>query len=207
MNPNRSQDNVFKKKIAFFDFDGTITTKDSLLEFIKYAKGKWSFYLGFLLHSPYLIAYKLKIISNHRAKEKVLQFFFKDMPLEKFVSLCEGFSAEVLPDLIRPKAIEEIKRFSESGVHVIIVSASPENWILPWARMMHAELLATCLEVKDGKITGKIQGNNCHGLEKIRRIKCAFNLSDYDEIYAYGDSRGDEPMLALASHPFMKPFR
>ena len=38
------------KGIAFFDFDGTITTKDTLLEFIKYSRGTMSFYWGFLLN-------------------------------------------------------------------------------------------------------------------------------------------------------------
>ena len=53
-----------KKAIAFFDFDGTITTKDTLLEFIRFSKGRFRFYLGFLLYSPYLIAYKIKLIAG-----------------------------------------------------------------------------------------------------------------------------------------------
>ena len=70
--------------IAFFDFDGTITTKDTLLEFIKFTKGTPSFLTGFLLNSPYLVAYKLNLIPNQRAKEKVMQYFFKNTPLDEF---------------------------------------------------------------------------------------------------------------------------
>ena len=64
------------KKIAFFDFDGTITTKDTLLEIIKFQKGKTSFYFGFILHTHWLIAYKLNWVSNNQAKQKILTYFF-----------------------------------------------------------------------------------------------------------------------------------
>ena len=77
-------------RIAFFDFDGTITTKDTLLEFIKFYKGKYQFYLGFLVYSPFLVAYKLKIIPNYVAKQKVLQYFFsifQSVPVSSFIPI------------------------------------------------------------------------------------------------------------------------
>ncbi len=66
-------------KIAFFDFDGTITTKDTLLEIIKFQKGKRAFYIGFLLHGPWLLAYKLKLFPNDAVKQKILTYFFAGM--------------------------------------------------------------------------------------------------------------------------------
>lgn len=196
-----------KKGIAFFDFDGTLTTKDTLLEFIKYCKGNNAFYAGFLINSPFLLAYKLKIISNQAAKEKVLQHFFKNTSVDSFGLLCEKFAAEMIPGLIRPGAIAEIKRLQEEGQTVVIVSASPENWISPWARKMQVELIATQLEVQNGSITGKIAGKNCHGQEKVSQIKSKYSLADYAEIAAYGDTKGDLAMLALAHRPVYKPFR
>ncbi|MFL5808985.1 MAG: HAD family hydrolase, partial [Flavisolibacter sp.] len=168
------------KKIAFFDFDGTITTKDTLLEFIKFDKGSFRFLLGFLINSPYLLAYKLKIISNQSAKEKVLQFFFHDTPLSAFNEKCAAFVSGELPKLIRPKALEEIEKLQEKGSEVVIVSASPENWIRHWADSLRVQLIASRLEVKDGKVTGKILGKNCHGDEKVCRINEKFNLKEYD---------------------------
>jgi HAD superfamily hydrolase (TIGR01490 family) len=196
-----------KKGIAFFDFDGTITTKDTLLEFIKYNKGRLRFYLGFILNSPYLLAYKLKIISNQAAKEKILRFFFKKTPLRHFEQQCRNFVVHILPALVRPAALEEIKKLQEQGVAVVIVSASPENWIQPWVNLMQAKLIATRLEVKNNQLTGNIYENNCHGEEKVRRIKQSYQLADYDTIFAYGDSSGDKPMLSLATAPHYKPFR
>ena len=200
------------QRIAFFDFDGTITTKDTLLEFIKYSKGKFLFYLGFLLNSPWLIAYKAKIISNQTAKERILTFFFKNDRLDDFQRQCDGFASDRIPALVRPRALREIAKLKEAGFTVVIVSASPENWIREWAAGLGAELIATRLatvtkEQHIPALTGKIDGINCYGEEKVRRIKEAYSLSDHQEIYGYGDTSGDRPMLALAGISFYKPFR
>ncbi len=196
-----------KKRIAFFDFDGTITKKDTLLEFIKYSKGELGFLLGFLLNSPYLIAYKLKIISNQKAKERILRFFFRKTSLEAFQQKCNAFASEKLPGLIHAKAADEIKRLKNIGAEIVIVSASPQNWIEPWVKSMQLHLIATRLEIRDQKITGNIEGLNCHGAEKVRRIQEIYSLADYDEVYTYGDSKSDKPMLQLGTVQFFKPFR
>jgi phosphatidylglycerophosphatase C len=193
--------------IAFFDFDGTITTKDSLLEFIKYSKGKAPFYFGFALHAPFLAAYKLKIMSNQRAKEMMLRYFFGNMLVEKFTRYCEGFSKEVLPSLIRPKALKEIQKLKEAGAEVVIVSASPESWLRYWCADNDLKCIGTRLVTSAEKITGKIEGINCYGQEKVARIKQNYDLSKYASIYCYGDTSGDKPMLALGTINFYKPFR
>ncbi|MEO8582309.1 MAG: HAD-IB family hydrolase [Flavitalea sp.] len=193
--------------IAFFDFDGTITTKDSFLEFIKYCKGNIAFYTGFASHAPILIAYKLKIVSNQRAKEVMLKHFFGKMQEEKFAEYCSRFSNEVLPGLMRPKALAEIKKMQDAGGEVVIVSASPENWLIPICRHLSAKCIATKLVISEKKITGKINGLNCYGEEKVRRIHEQFELKKYSSVYCYGDTPGDRPMLALGSIRFYKPFR
>jgi phosphatidylglycerophosphatase C len=195
-----------KKEIAFFDFDGTITKKDTLLEFIKFSKGSFRFYIGFVINLPYLVAFKLGIISNQSAKEKILRFFFHDMPEESFKLLCERFSKSVLPELVRPKALEEIQRLKQNNTIVVIVSASPENWIKEWTENLQLELIASRLQVQDGKLTGKILGKNCHGDEKVNRICEIYDLSSYYIVAAYGDSTGDKPMLELAKKAYYKPF-
>lgn len=195
-----------KKGIAFFDFDGTITKKDTLLEFIKFTKGSFGFYLGFLLNLPYLIAYKLKIISNQSAKEKVLRFFFHGIAIEEFNRRCQEFAEQVVPKLVRTKALDEIERLKAMDIKVVVVSASPENWIEQWTKRLGLELIASRLEVSGGKVTGKILGKNCHGDEKVVRIKEVYDLTNYNIIAAYGDTGGDKPMLELADQAHYRPF-
>ena len=190
------------------DFDGTITTKDSLLKFIQYAKGKPAFYTGFLLYSPLLVAYKLKIISNQTAKEMILNHFFGNMPLSEFEEICKKFSDEVLPALIRPKAAREIEHLKANGADIVIVSASAENWLKYYCQKIGVKWIASKLQFNDKEsFIGKLNGKNCYGEEKINRIKEMYDLSEYQEIYCYGDSEGDKPMLSLATAAFYKPFR
>jgi HAD superfamily hydrolase (TIGR01490 family) len=196
-----------KRYIAFIDFDGTITSKDTLLELIRFQKGSFLFYAGFLINAPWLLAYKLGIISNHRAKQRVLRFFFRKTPAEEFQKKCQAFSSIILPRYIRRKALDEIKRLKQLEAEIVVVSASAANWIQPWTDSMGLKLIATVLETRNGKMTGKIDGRNCSGKEKPRRIKSAYDLNSFDELYAYGDSKGDLPMMALATHSFFRPFR
>ena len=196
-----------KRVIAFLDFDGTVTRKDTLLEFIKFSRGSLRFYLGFLINSPILIAYKVGIISNQTAKEWMLRYFFSGSSLESFQQQCDLFAVQVLPSLLRPKAVKEINKLKEAGADIVIVSASAENWIRKWTASLNLHLLSTRLVTKNDKITGKIDGKNCHGHEKVSRIKEKFNLADYTDIYCYGDTSGDRPMLELGTIRFYKPFR
>jgi phosphatidylglycerophosphatase C len=212
-------------RIAFFDFDGTITDRDSLLEFIKYSKGPGRFWFGFACCSPWIVAWKAGLISNQRAKERVLRYFYRRLPVTEFEAICLDFAQRRLPELIRPKAAGEIRKLQEEGFSVVIVSASPGNWIEPWAKAAGAGLIASRLEtmktmemkgevlagrdVLTGRevLTGRISGKNCHGEEKVRRIRADYRLDDFGAIYAYGDSKADLPMLALGTRTFFKPFR
>jgi HAD superfamily hydrolase (TIGR01490 family) len=196
-----------KPGIAFFDFDGTITKKDTLIEFIKYNNGNLRLWLGLLLNSHYLIGYKLKIISNQMAKEKILSWFYGGLEVSAFRKLCFLFAKERIPSLIRPAALEEIKKLQLKQFDIVVVSASPEDWLNIWAQEYQIKVIATRLLYDKDCFTGKIQGANCNGDEKVRRINEQFDLKLYKIIYAYGDTSGDKPMFTIATRFFMKPFR
>jgi phosphatidylglycerophosphatase C len=198
---------VSGKKIAFFDFDGTITIKDTLPEIIKFQKGVGAYYIGLLLYAPWLIAYKLKLFSNDKAKEKILIYFFSDTPEMVFQEKCNLFADRILPGLIRPGALREINQLRMDGFEIAVISASAENWIRNWSDRYRLKLIATKLEVKNGLITGRIEGRNCYGEQKVVCIHEQWNLTEYEDIYVYGDTSGDKPMLALATKSFYKPFR
>ena len=194
-------------KIAFFDFDGTITDRDSLLEIIKFLNGKPAFYFGFLIHAPWLIGYKLNLLPNDRVKQKILRYFFSGIPENEFQKVCNEFAETILPKIVRPGALEEIRHLKKSGFEIVVVSASAGNWIRKWTEGLGLSLVATRLEVEKGLITGRIDGENCYGRQKVVCIKNSWNLTEFSEVYAYGDSSGDKPMLALATRSFYKPFR
>ena len=197
-----------KRVIAAFDFDGTITTKDTLLEFIRFAKGRWIFLSGFALYSPLLIAWKIKLYPNWKVKQQLFAFFFKGMKLADFDRLCEDFCTQS-QQLIRPEARKAIRRLLDTQAEVAIVSASIENWVYPFANQLGvSSVLCTQIETDaDSCLTGRFTSANCYGEEKVSRILERYPDRAEYHLIAYGDSSGDKPMLEWADEKFYKPFQ
>lgn len=193
-----------EKKLILFDFDGTITSKDSFFLFIKYYVGWSKLIVGFVFLAPVLFFYKTGLIPNWRAKEIVLTYFFKGQLVDIFSRKAEIFSLEIIPSIIKPKATEIIREYLNKGDAVVIVSASIDFWLKPWCDLNGLQLISSSLIVEDGKITGKLNGPNCYGLEKVKRIKERFDLTRHIEICAYGDSKGDKEMLDLAHKKYYR---
>jgi len=149
-------------RIAFFDFDGTITTDDSLIKFIRFAVGNFKTLYGLIILSPILIAYKLKLISNYRAKQIVLSYFFKGMDEQQFKNIAKMYSLRYINAILRPKAMDKIAWHKKHGHKVVIVSASIECWLKPWCDKHGIGLIATKIEIKNGIVTGKFLTKNCH---------------------------------------------
>lgn len=194
------------KPLLLFDFDGTITKEDTLFTFAKYYHGSIKFTFGLLILSPIFILHLLKIIPNQKTKEIFLTWFFKNERIESFDKRCVNFSSSI-EAIVRPKARIELLKHKTLGDQITIVTASPENWVKPWCDLNGFHCIATKLEVQNKRVTGKIDGLNCFGPEKERRIKSEIDLSHFDKIIAFGDSSGDLEMLNLAHKKFYRPFR
>lgn len=206
-----------KRKLYAFDFDGTLTTADTLLVFIRYACGTWRFFWGFLVHSPLLVLMKLKLYPNYCAKQRIFAWFFRGMKAETFDALCRRF-ADDNACLIRPKAKALLSKLFAEGKSVCVVSASIDNWVRPFFTEMARGsrsafyVLGTQVETdKDGRLTGRFLSNNCYGAEKVKRLckqlpELTTHRCDY-HIEAFGDSRGDRELLAFADKAHYKPFR
>lgn len=196
------------KKVYAFDFDGTLTTKDTLLEFIRFTRGNTAFLFGFLLFSPLLVLMKLKLYPNWKTKQRVFSWFFKGMLIDDFNHLCTEFALHN-KQLLRPKGMKAIKKAIEEGSQVVIISASIDNWVRPFFDEMGNNIIVvgTKIEVNNNHLTGKFTTNNCYGVEKVRRLQALFPQRETYTLIAFGDSRGDKELLAYADKSFYKPFR
>ena len=184
--------------LALFDFDGTITIRDSLIDFIRFTMGDARTLYTISVLSPVMIGCKLGFISNERAKQFLIA---------RFHQRTHEYSLKRIDNIVRPKAMERIEWHQQQGHQVVIVSASMEDYLKPWCIRNGLDLIATRIEIKSGVITGKLRSRNCYGIEKVNRVHEAYNLGEYGCIYAYGDSRGDKEMLEIAHKGFYNYFR
>ena len=191
-------------RILAFDFDGTLTTCDTLLAFIRYAKGTRAFWWGFLRHAHLLVLMKLGLYPNGKAKQHIFSYFFKGTSLEAFDTLCRQF-ADDNRDLLRVEGIKTLLKAEAAGAKVLIVSASIDNWVQPFFR--DVTIVGTQIEVRDSRLTGRFLTPNCYGQEKVRRILELYPDRSTYYLIAYGDSRGDKELLAFADEAHYKPFR
>lgn len=196
-----------KPELHLFDFDGTITTKDSLLDFAAFVVGPKLSKLYLAIVTPVISLMKLGVLKRANAKTMFLKLHFLGMSKTELSKLADEYlDRSKQNDLFRPKALEVINAAHVAGHRVCIVSASLDIWLEPFAKHFNADLLCTKALFEDGKFTGKLDGKNCNFSEKSRRIKSNFDLTEFSRVVAYGDSKGDQAMFDLADEHHLRPF-
>ena len=199
---------LFPMKVHAFDFDGTLTRRDTLVEFIRYVKGDKEFLKCFLRYSPQLVAMKVGLYPNWKVKRQVFSYCFAGMKEEVFNDFSTRF-AQAKSSLMRPAGVEKIRSLLQDDCQVVVVSASVENWVRPFFGDLSdaIQFLCTRVEVKDGVLTGRFLTKNCFGKEKVARLRTLYPDRRAIELTAYGDSRGDREMLDYANEGYYRPFR
>lgn len=192
--------------VAFFDFDNTLVKKDSLLAFLKHYFSFSTLVLKSILFLPSLLQYKLKLIDNSEAKERLFKCFFKNEQQFEFENKAKRFSIEWIPKNLNLVAMEKLQWHLKKKHKVFIVTASISDYIQPWCTKNNILLISTELEKINNIITGSFSTNNCYGPEKVNRIKEVVDLNKVKSSYAYGDSEGDLQMLELVEHSFYRAF-
>lgn len=128
------------------------------------------------------------------------------MTMRHFTTLCHQYTAR-LNTITNQAAIMRVKWHQQRGDTVIIISASPEDWIMPWAKQHNiSKVISTKLEVLGGRLTGKLATPNCHGPEKAIRFLTEYPDREAYELYVYGDGKSDQQMFALADKVFEGKF-
>jgi phosphatidylglycerophosphatase C len=196
-----------KTVVAAFDFDGTLTYHDSLFYFLLHTHGKIKAFYYFLFLFPTFIAYLIGKIDRQKTKEKILGYFFSGTSINTVRKLGEKFAREKIRRHLRPAGIERLQWHLKQGHLCILISASLNIYLQPWAQMMgFHESLTSQLADENGIVTGKLRGNNCRGPEKVHRLQELIGSKEKYYLYAYGDSEGDRELLALADAPFYRKF-
>lgn len=193
--------------VVAFDFDGTLTVRDSFTAFLRWRVGPERWREGLIALTPDLLAY---VVDRDRQKLKSasIRRFLPYVGPTALTVEAEQFAAEVWDRFMRPDALRVWNDWGARGAHRVIVTASPAITVAPFARRLGAEaLLGSELETDErGWLTGAFLGPNCRGEEKVRRLRAAYG-DDVRLAAAYGDTSGDTEMLAMADEPGFRVFR
>jgi len=203
----RRDSNRSQPPFVAFDFDGTITTKDSFTTFLKWRAGPARYALGLLRLAPAALAYVFHR-DRGRIKAQAVGEFLVGLTQPELEADAEAFAAEVGPQILRPDALATWRRWRAEGARLVIVSASPSFVVAPFAKRLGADrLIATELAYDDdGRARGVFATPNCRGPEKIVRLKAEFG-DDMALKAAYGDTSGDREMLEMADIKGYRVFR
>jgi phosphatidylglycerophosphatase C len=190
--------------LALFDFDGTITSKDSFLDFIYFATHPTRLLAAKVALSPVVAGYKAGLVPAHRMRAAISWLTLRGRRADDLRTAGADFSKSVIPTRVRPWAERRLEWHREQGDRVVVVSASLDFYLGPWCSERDIELICTRVEVAGDRATGKYVDGDCCGLEKRRRIEERFDVDQYQLVYAYGDTVEDEAMLAMADKPYFR---
>jgi phosphatidylglycerophosphatase C len=197
--------------VAAFDFDGTLTRRDTFTVFLARGLGWPRFAWALLVCTPWLAAYALRLVPNHVAKARLMRATLAGRTQAEMEDWTSAWLARDFPGQLRPWAMERLAWHLEAGHHCVMVSASPDIYLRRVAAQLGFQtLLCTEMEVQGGRLTGRMATPNCHGLQKVVRLKAwmkgRFGAGSPEGLlmYAYGDTSGDRPMLALAQHAWYR---
>ncbi len=184
--------------IVAFDFDGTLTIRDSFKAFLAWRAGPVGYALGLTRLAPSLFLYLLDR-DRGRLKAAAAAIFLRSAPRNELERLAERFAEDQFEALMRPDSEQTWRDWRDKGARLVIVTASPDLLVAPFARRLGADLLIGTRLAFDAEdhFVGALDGVNCRGPEKARRLRAVFG-QDMTLAAAYGDTGGDREMIAMA---------
>lgn len=196
------------KTVAAFDFDGTITTKDSLPSFLVFTSGYLKTYFILFCYIPFFIACLLKLISRQSVKERIIKTFYKDMPITELRELGKSFANGPLVKLLKKEALDKLLWHQSLGHQSILISANLDVYLEVFAKNYgFQECVSSKVDFNQmGQVTGRLKGKNCWGIEKVNRLKEVLGIEKNYILYAYGNAEGDRELLKYADFPFYRKF-
>lgn len=194
------------RTLALFDIDGTLTTRDTMFAYAEHTVGQLRLVAVIALLAPLLALARFGLVDRGRAKGTMMRWLYRGRTRTQLEAAAVSFCRDVLPGLLRKNGLVQLRKHREDGHHVLLVSASLDLWLRPFAEAEGIPLHATSTGWSNNRFIG-LGGPNCRGPEKVRRIRAVVDPDAFDRVVAYGDSSGDTEMLALAADAHFKPFR
>jgi phosphatidylglycerophosphatase C len=184
--------------LALFDFDGTITTREMFPDFMHYAIAPGRLAIGKIILAPLIIGYKLGLVSGTLVRSSIVRFGFTGVPVNQYEASGRNFANSILPTALRQEALDRIAWHKAQGDHIVVVSGAFDIYLTHWCNLHQLDLVCSSLAHNGKNLTGYYHGEQCVGVEKVRRVQETYDLKNYPVIYAYGDTKEDLDLLSIA---------
>ena len=193
-----------KRNLALFDFDGTLTVADSFTAFVFSAVPPTRLAWGKVLLAPLVVSYKLGILSASRMRSYIVWFGFRGRRDEELRKAGREFARNAMASILRAEALDRLHWHQRQGDVVVVVSASLDLYLSEWCQARGVELICSELDSRDGILTGRYKSRDCCREEKAKRILERYDLNQFQDVFAYGDTSEDKAMLSLATRKFFR---
>lgn len=190
--------------LALFDFDGTITTHETMPAFVRATVSRPRLLAGYLLLWPVILGYKLGVVSGSRVRAAIVRVAYAGEPAAWLRERGEAFARDYLDHHLRPEAMRRIEWHRARGDALLVVSGGLGVYLRPWAEAHGLALVCSELERRGDRLAGRYAGQQCVGEDKARRVAERFDLSAFERIHAYGDTAEDAQLLAMATDRFYR---
>ncbi|WJV55931.1 HAD family hydrolase [Prodigiosinella aquatilis] len=195
-----------RKLLSVFDFDGTLTRRDSFVPFLRFAFGNRVFAWRLIRLILPAMKYIGRQLTRDELKDALIHTFLSGVEAtwveQKAAEFCDRYWIR----LMRPSGLIAVATQINAGAVVTICSASPAIVLKPFAARLGIRLIGTNLDMKDGVLTGRISGQNCRCAQKVKRLEAEYGPLSAYHLRAWGDTRGDYEMLAAAQEPYWRHF-
>lgn len=188
--------------LALFDFDGTITTHETMPDFLHRSVSRPRLILGKLLLAPLVLGYKLGFVSGVVIRRAIVRFGYSGVPVAALEAAGQDFARDYLPNVLRREAVERIAWHKAQGHKVVVVSGGLDVYLAHWCNDHELDLICSSLQHRQGILTGQYLGRQCVLAEKARLVRARYDLTAYSTVYAYGDTPEDQELLGLATKQF-----
>lgn len=196
------------RRVAAFDFDGTLSRRDTLVPFLARAGGRGRFAQVCTRLGLAGARRSVDLRDRDELKVQLLRELFAGRSEDELRHLGERYARDLLSDQLRPEVLTRLEDHRRAGHEVLFVSASLVYYLEPLARALGVDaVIAVEPATSDGRLTGELTRPNVRAEQKALRLRewlgaPAEGPLEQVRVYGYGNSSGDHALLAMSDHAY-----